>query len=137
MDQTAVLAEYESHSEKRESILNDLKNIVLASGDPLEGNCFYGNHTLDRWESLYTKQANLFWVGKQGTTRICEIGLNAGHPYGHGCAPVSCGDPHGITGLGRRRVLFGPHVRSENTLHRHVPSRGRLAGAGAYLGAFD
>jgi len=78
-DHSACIAEYESNSEKRERILNELRGIVIASGSALEGNCFYFHGTLDRYSSLYTKQVNLFWAGKQATTRICEIGLNAGH----------------------------------------------------------
>ena len=73
------MTDYDSCNEQRDLILNDLKNIVIASGSLLEGNCFYFNKTLEPYPALYAKQANLFWAGKQASTRICEIGLNAGH----------------------------------------------------------
>lgn len=28
---------------------------------------------------MFTKQVNLFWCGRQATTRLCEIGFNGGH----------------------------------------------------------
>lgn len=59
--------------------LKDLQQIVQDSKEELEGNCFYIHRTLIPFPELITKQANLFWCGKQVKTRICEIGFNAGH----------------------------------------------------------
>jgi hypothetical protein len=74
-----LLNEYNSYDNIKKNILNDLKNIILESNTPLEGNSFYSHTTLDLYSCLYTKQCNLFWCGKQAYTRICEIGFNAGH----------------------------------------------------------
>jgi hypothetical protein len=71
--------EYESYSNERQKHLNELKNIIIKSGDSLEGNSFYTHLSLNINNDLYTKQVNLFWCGKQSITRICEIGFNAGH----------------------------------------------------------
>ena len=71
--------EYESHSGKRQVHLNMLEQAVLQSGEALEGNSFYVHTTLNLYPALYTKQQNLYWCGKQGLTRMCEIGFNAGH----------------------------------------------------------
>lgn len=74
-----VKQEFESHSSRMKMYLDDLAQIVNESGDPLEGNAFYYHTTLKLFPALYNKQVNLFWCGKQATTKICEIGLNAGH----------------------------------------------------------
>ena len=79
MDHIASTAKYDWYCEERRLILADLEGIVTAAGTPLEGNCFYFHRTLARYPALYAKQVNLFWAGQQATTRICEIGLNAGH----------------------------------------------------------
>ena len=71
--------EYESYSHEKNSILQKIKRIVINSKAPLEGNAFYLHKTLQIYPELYLKQLNLFWCGKQATTRICEIGFNAGH----------------------------------------------------------
>jgi hypothetical protein len=71
--------EYESHSGEINTILKDIVQIVTHSGTPLEGNAFYHSGTFYIYPDLYTKQLNLYWCGKQATTRICEIGFNAGH----------------------------------------------------------
>ena len=73
-----IKLEYESKIEK-EQYLNDLKEIIINSKSSLEGNCFYHNGTLNLSSELYPKQLNLFWCGKQGPQKICEIGFNAGH----------------------------------------------------------
>jgi hypothetical protein len=72
-------AEYESHSVKKQAHLKALEQAVLESGEALEGNSFYVHTTLNLYPALYTKQQNLYWCGKQGLTRMCEIGFNAGH----------------------------------------------------------
>ena len=72
-------AEYESHSAAKKTHLQALEKIVVQSGETLEGNSFYVHASLNLYPALYTKQQNLFWCGKQGLTRMCEIGFNAGH----------------------------------------------------------
>lgn len=74
-----IANEYNSHAQRKQLILDDLKTIVINSRASLEGNCFYRHTTLELKPDLYTKQLNLFWTGKQASTRICEIGFNAGH----------------------------------------------------------
>jgi hypothetical protein len=59
--------------------LEGLRNLISNSNSPLEGNCFYHHQTLTIFPELFTKQINLFWCGKQGTSRVCEIGINGGH----------------------------------------------------------
>jgi len=74
-----IKPEYESKNDEKKNYLNDLQNIIIASGTSLEGNCFYHNESLNLYPDLYSKQLNLFWCGKQGVENICEIGFNAGH----------------------------------------------------------
>jgi len=78
-NETALSVEYHSLDDKKQSILESLKKIVIDTYTPLEGNIFYIHETFMLEPLLYTKQLNLFWFGKQATTRICEIGFNAGH----------------------------------------------------------
>ena len=61
------------------SHIGALKDIIVRCGAFFEGNCFYYHGTLNLHPDLYTKQLNLIWSGKQATSRICEIGFNAGH----------------------------------------------------------
>jgi hypothetical protein len=70
---------YESHSQEKEEILEKLRQIVIYTRSYLEGNSFYVHQTLTLYPELYTKQLNLFWCGLQASTKICEIGFNAGH----------------------------------------------------------
>jgi len=70
---------YESKNAEMQVYLNDIKEIVLKSEEVLEGNAFYVHTSLDLFPELLTKQINLFWCGMQASTRICEIGFNAGH----------------------------------------------------------
>jgi hypothetical protein len=70
---------YESHSQEKEEILEKLREIVIYTRSYLEGNSFYVHQTLNLYPELYTKQLNLFWCGLQASTKICEIGFNAGH----------------------------------------------------------
>jgi hypothetical protein len=78
-DEGTFSLEYDSLDDKKQGILKSLKQIVMDSYTPLEGNIFYLHNTFDLAPLLYTKQLNLFWCGKQAKTRICEIGFNAGH----------------------------------------------------------
>ena len=74
-----IKPDYESKNEEKQIYLDDLKNIILQTNSPLEGNCFYYHSSLDLFQDLYSKQLNLYWCGKQSKTRMCEIGFNAGH----------------------------------------------------------
>lgn len=74
-----IKSEYESKNREKQVYLDGLKNIVINSNTPLEGNCFYHHTTLNEYPELYSKQLNLFWCGKQAVDNICEIGFNAGH----------------------------------------------------------
>jgi len=74
-----ILTEYISNKNEMILILKDLEKIIIDSNTPLEGNSFYIHETLNIYDCLYKKQANLFWCGKQASTKICEIGFNAGH----------------------------------------------------------
>lgn len=64
---------------EKQQMLDDIKQIVVSTNASLEGKSFYVHATLDIYSDLYIKQLNLFWCGKQGLTRISEIGFNAGH----------------------------------------------------------
>jgi hypothetical protein len=74
-----ILIEYKKKENEKNIYLEDLKNIIINSNVPLEGNCFYRHLTLEIIPELYSKQINLFWCGKQVVENICEIGFNAGH----------------------------------------------------------
>lgn len=76
--ESEISKEYDTYSNQIKNILNELRTIIVECKSPLEGNCFYNHNTLNLNSSLYTKQINLFWAGKQAKTRICEIGFNAG-----------------------------------------------------------
>lgn len=87
----ANFADFISASDTLDTHLARLHDIVVASGEPLEGNCFYVHQTLTRFPELFPKQLNLYACGKTAT-RICEIGFNAGHSallmlLGHGITP--------------------------------------------------
>lgn len=78
-NQVELQTKYEGYKVIREEILDDLKKLVVESKATLEGNSFYIHASLNLYPALYTKQVNLFWCGMQATTKICEIGFNAGH----------------------------------------------------------
>ena len=78
-DHAELAGEYDSFSDKKEDILDKLTHLILESKESLEGNAFCLDASLNLYPRLFTKQVNLFWSGKQATTRICEIGFNAGH----------------------------------------------------------
>ena len=79
LNPTQIIEEYKTKTTEINTYLNDLRNIIIEYNSSLEGNSFYVHETLDLYPELLTKQINLFWVGKQGITRMCEIGFNAGH----------------------------------------------------------
>jgi hypothetical protein len=75
-----IQQQYESHSEKRDTHLVNLANIVIRSGDKIEENIISQTGTLEPCLEFYAKQLNMFWCGKTATpNKICEIGFNAGH----------------------------------------------------------
>ena len=78
-EQKKVRDSYEECSVKRSHILHGLESIIINSNTSLEGNTFYSHLTFEILPDLVYKQLNLFWCGKQATTKICEIGFNAGH----------------------------------------------------------
>lgn len=79
MDKAASIQAYTAKQSSIESHLTNIELIIVESGQPLEGNSFYIHNTLKRYDQLKTKQLNLFWQGMHATSRICEIGFNAGH----------------------------------------------------------
>jgi hypothetical protein len=78
MDKEYYITIYKNELPNLHVILDDLEKIVKTS-DNFEGNCFYTNKTFVRNPELLHKQANLYWLGCNGCTNICEIGFNAGH----------------------------------------------------------
>ena len=78
-DEIANRNHYENKSVEKQKILDDLKTIIIDSKGSLEGNSFYHHASLNLFQDLYAKQLNLFWCGKQASTKMCEIGFNAGH----------------------------------------------------------
>ena len=78
-NEDALRTEYDNKTVEINNHLIAIQNIVIESKASLEGNSFYYHNTLNIYPHLLTKQINLFWCGKQATTRICEIGFNAGH----------------------------------------------------------
>lgn len=79
MDFVEEAKEYDSFSDKIKVITNEIKNIVLESKSEIEGNSFYDDNTLTRNYRQQAKQINLFALGKNAGSNICEIGFNAGH----------------------------------------------------------
>lgn len=79
MDFVEEAKEYESFSDKIKVITSEIKNIVLESKSEMEGNSFYDDNTLTRNYRQNAKQINLFALGKNADSNICEIGFNAGH----------------------------------------------------------
>lgn len=59
-------------------IIKSLDDIVRASGDVFEGNCFYIHTTFDSTPERVNKQTNLVNISKKANN-ILEIGFNAGH----------------------------------------------------------
>ena len=43
----STATQYENVKDKREAILKSLYEIIIASGDPLEGNAFYEHGTMN------------------------------------------------------------------------------------------
>lgn len=75
----AIQAWYSANTVGIELLLADLLSIIQDCNEPLEGNSFYYHQTTNRFSELLPKQCNLLWAASTATTRICEIGFNAGH----------------------------------------------------------
>lgn len=70
---------YNSVLEKYGYYFEELRRLCVASGEPLEGNCFYMHLTSDAPDPrLLSKQMNLYSAGASANS-ILEIGFNAGH----------------------------------------------------------
>jgi predicted O-methyltransferase YrrM len=74
-----IISEYDIYQSEKDKHVESIKQIIIDSNETPEGNIFYPHKTLDLLPTLKAKQANLFWFGKQATTKLCEIGFNAGH----------------------------------------------------------
>jgi predicted O-methyltransferase YrrM len=74
-----IISEYDLYHSEKDKHVECIKQIIIDSNETPEGNIFYPHKTLDLLPTLKAKQANLFWFGKQATTKLCEIGFNAGH----------------------------------------------------------
>lgn len=61
-----------------QKICEDLKEIIIKTGEPLEGNCVYKHLTFEPWDCLKNKRDNYKTVS-ENKEKICEIGFNAGH----------------------------------------------------------
>ena len=73
-----IIDKYNEYDESINNVLSDLEGIILDDTN-FEGNCFYFNKTFIRKKELFNKQLNLFWIGTENHSNICEIGFNAGH----------------------------------------------------------
>jgi len=78
-DHQAIQDEYVSTFPVRDLHIDELKNAILYSNDFVEGGAFYNNGQLHENLCQFTKQANLYWAGKQATGNICEVGFGTGH----------------------------------------------------------
>jgi hypothetical protein len=78
-DKEEITLQFEEKLPTFESHLECLECIIRSTGATLEGNSVYYHQSLNRFQELLPKQINLFWAGLTATTRICEIGFNAGH----------------------------------------------------------
>nr|WP_199290590.1 class I SAM-dependent methyltransferase [Synechococcus elongatus] len=63
---------------EEEQLFKALDHVVVESGEPLEGNCFYYHLSLKPSALLENKRINLFSSATQAQ-KILEIGFNAGH----------------------------------------------------------
>jgi len=79
MDLELQQNKFMEHVSQIRHFLNDIKEIVIETKEILEGNSFYLHQTFELQVYLIPKQLNLFSIGKLDSTRICEIGFNAGH----------------------------------------------------------
>lgn len=78
-DEIANGEAYENCSVEKQQHIDEIQQIVKQSNSPLEGNVCFLHNTGNTHADLFAKQKNLFWCGTQASTRMCEIGFNAGH----------------------------------------------------------
>lgn len=78
MDVETAIQRYIALSTTIDTHADQLTEIVKATGDNLEGNCFTIHQTTKRDEALLSKRINLFTAASQGS-QILELGFNAGH----------------------------------------------------------
>lgn len=71
---------YQQVIETNEYLIVALSEIIISSGERLEGNVFYAHHSSDFsvTSAFQHKRLNLFYYGKLAVD-ILEIGFNAGH----------------------------------------------------------
>lgn len=73
-----IINRYRTVITEEEHLFKALDHVVIESGEPLEGNCFYYNLSLCPSLLLENKRINLFAAANQ-SQEILEIGFNAGH----------------------------------------------------------
>lgn len=78
MNAGAYAAEFDEKLKEAQHHLDRLREIMIASGETCEGNCFLFHNSVTYAPELRSKQINLYACGKQAR-RILEIGFNAGH----------------------------------------------------------
>ena len=73
------IEKYKLEYKKYKEIFDELHNICIKIGEPIEGNCFTEHLNIhNKIENLIYKQANHFSLGMI-SNEIMEIGFNAGH----------------------------------------------------------
>lgn len=74
----SVINRYRVVMNEELELFKALDQVVIDSGEPLEGNCFYYHLSLNPSILLENKRINLFSAASR-VTKILEIGFNAGH----------------------------------------------------------
>jgi predicted O-methyltransferase YrrM len=73
------IQEYQEILDENSHIFKRLEEICVEVGEPVEGNCFFKDQTInEKIDELIYKQINLFSLGRTAKN-ILEIGFNAGH----------------------------------------------------------
>ena len=74
-----TIEKYKLEYKKHKEIFDEIHNICIKIGEPIEGNCFTEHLNIhNKIENLIYKQANHFSLGMI-SNEIMEIGFNAGH----------------------------------------------------------
>jgi len=101
------MAEEQLYFEQKDIVqthLDALEDIVRSKlqDDPstFEGNAFYRDQSFQQVAELIPKQVQLFTMGSKATSKLCEVGVNAGHSlllfllgrraHGLGQTPIHC-----------------------------------------------
>jgi hypothetical protein len=74
-----IKSDFDTKQLELEKHLKNIEYIVFNCNEPLEGNSFYYHNSYARGPEMLNKQLNLFWMGTNMKTKVCEIGFNAGH----------------------------------------------------------